>query len=59
MTVMEIDGLYYAVADDGAVLERAFQNHAAAWRWIDRQEGEPISRAEHVAEWIAWKEANG
>jgi hypothetical protein len=59
MTVTEIDGLYYAVANDGTVLGRAFQNHAAAWRWIDRQEGEPISRAEHVEEWKWGKTQDG
>lgn len=29
-----------------------FRTNAAAWRWIDRREGAPISRSEDVAEWI-------
>jgi hypothetical protein len=30
--------------------------NAAAWRWIDRHEGEAISRSEAVSDWIASKD---
>jgi hypothetical protein len=30
-----------------------FNSNAAAWRWVDRQQGQPISRSEHVAQWLA------
>jgi hypothetical protein len=29
-----------------------FDTNADAWRWLDRVNGEPISRAEKVAEFI-------
>jgi hypothetical protein len=32
-----------------------FGTNAAAWRWIDRQTGSPISRSEAVSDWIAEK----
>jgi hypothetical protein len=44
----------WSVVAAGAVL-RTFETNAAAWRWIDRQEGEPISQAEVVSDWIASK----
>src|SRR5262249_17151177 len=31
------------------LLADGFRTNSAAWRWIDCQDGEPISRAEHVA----------
>ena len=34
---------------DRHVLADGFRTNSAAWRWIDCQDGEPISRAEHVA----------
>jgi hypothetical protein len=27
-----------------------FATHAQAWRWIDRREGEPVSRSEQVSQ---------
>lgn len=41
------------------VAGRTFDTNAQAWRWIDRQEGSPISRSEDVAEWVFGKMANG
>ncbi|MEY9780344.1 hypothetical protein ABIA23_001746 [Sinorhizobium fredii] len=29
-----------------------FKTNGEAWRWIDRHEGEPISRGEDVSEWV-------
>ncbi len=45
--------------DDGKWLvgERAFENNAAAWRWIDRRNNEPISRSEEVGDWSFRKDA--
>jgi hypothetical protein len=36
-------------ARDRHVLADGFRTNCATWRWIDYQDGEPISRAEHVA----------
>jgi hypothetical protein len=44
----------WSVVAAGVVL-RTFETNAAAWRWIDRQEGDPISRSEVVSDWIAAK----
>ena len=55
MKVAEIDGAWAAVDDSGTVLACGLDSNAAAWRWIERQQGAPISRSEHVAEWIASK----
>jgi hypothetical protein len=38
--------------------ERLFKTNEAAWRWIDRQTGSPISRAEVVSDWI-WHKGGG
>jgi hypothetical protein len=41
-----------AVERDGVLIADGFRSNAAAWRWIDRQQGEPTSRAEHLSEWV-------
>ena len=48
----------WSVVAAGAVL-RTFETNAAAWRWIDRQEVSPISRAEAVSDRIAAKTDDG
>ena len=59
MTVVETENGWAVVHDgNGRLLADGFRSNAAAWRWIDRQEGEPISRAESVAEWIWQKMAD-
>jgi hypothetical protein len=35
--------------------DQIFETNAKAWRWIDRQENEPISRAEDVSDWVTRK----
>jgi hypothetical protein len=52
-TVVERDGVHFVVAA-GEIIAGPFVSNAAAWRWLDRRTGEPISRAEHVAEWL-WR----
>lgn len=42
---------YNVVADDGTVLA-VVQTHSEAWRFIDRFEGEPISRAEKTSQFL-------
>lgn len=37
----------------------AFETNAAAWRYIDRRDGQVISKAEDTAAWIWSKMANG
>jgi hypothetical protein len=56
MTVIETRTGFVAVEDGYVIRGGPFATHAAAWRWIDRAENEPISRAEDVADWIARKE---
>lgn len=31
--------------------DKVFATNAKAWRWIDREENEPVSRAEDVSDW--------
>jgi hypothetical protein len=45
---------WQVIDDTGTVIAGPFKTNAAAWRWIDRQNGEPISRSEDVGEWIAF-----
>lgn len=53
-------GDYFVIAENnGQTLAGPFPSHAAAWRWIDRQSGQPISRAEQTADWIAHKILTG
>lgn len=58
MTVTETRCGWSVVA--AGVIIKTFNPNAEAWRWIDRHEGETISRSEAVSEWIWSKEsANG
>lgn len=41
--------------DKWRVGDQLFDTNAQAWRWIDRQENQPVSRAENVSDWIAGK----
>jgi hypothetical protein len=50
----EINGKWFAVRG-GCVLAGPFRTNREAWHWIDRQQGLPVSRSEHVAEWIRQK----
>jgi hypothetical protein len=54
LTVTETRGGWSVVA--AGVIMQTFATHAEAWRWIDRQTGSPISRAETVSDWIASKD---
>lgn len=46
------DGRWQVVAG-GSVLAGPFETSADAWRWIDRNSGDPISKGEQTADW-AW-----
>lgn len=35
---------------------RVFDTNAAAWRWLDMQEGEPLSRSHDVSDWL-WRKS--
>src|SRR5215831_10483550 len=49
-TVIETSNGWAMVRErDRHVLADGFRTNSAAWRWIDCQDGETISRAEHVA----------
>ncbi len=53
MTVsQQPDGKFAVVDATGIVLAGPFDANSEAWRWIDRHENEPVSRAESVAEWL-------
>jgi hypothetical protein len=45
VTVDEINGRWFARAGDH-ILAGPFGSHSAAWRWVDRHSGSPISRSE-------------
>jgi hypothetical protein len=49
--VEQVDCGYFVIGD-GKPVAGPFATHAQAWRWIDRNEGEPISRSELVSEWF-------
>lgn len=53
----------YRVTDDiggtGSILAGPFETSSEAWRWIDRQEGQPVSAAEKRAEWVFEQMAKG
>jgi len=51
MLVEQLDGAWW-VTKDGLPFTGPFDNNAAAWRWLDRHDGSPISRSENVSEWI-------
>jgi hypothetical protein len=53
MIVTETRGGWSVVAC-GVILQ-TFATHAQAWRWIDRQRGEPISDSENISDWVARK----
>lgn len=36
-----------------------FKTNSDAWRWLDRQTGEPISRSEKTSEYLFAKMASG
>jgi len=51
------DGFF--VTQRGRVLAGPFPTNADAWRWIDRNEGQPISKSEQRGDWIFAKTAGG
>jgi hypothetical protein len=53
--VIEADGVHHVADDDGKVIAGPFESNAAAWRWIDRRSGEPISRKEATSSWFMSK----
>lgn len=55
MTVIEVFTDNWGVQDDGLLIASGFRTNAEAWRWIDRHQGEPVSKAEDTADWIAQK----
>ena len=42
----QADGRYVVLGDDGATIAGPFDTNSEAWRWIDRQEDEPVSKSE-------------
>jgi hypothetical protein len=53
MTVTRREDGKWAVMKDGAEVAGPFEEMAAAWRWIDRHDGEPINHSEKVGDWIS------
>jgi hypothetical protein len=37
---------------DGRRVLGPFASNAAAWRFVDRHEGEPVSRSEETTDWL-------
>jgi hypothetical protein len=48
-TMIEKTDAGWIVVKDGKVLATCSSN-AEAWRWIDRYQGDPVSRSEKVAD---------
>jgi hypothetical protein len=44
-----LDGRWY-------VRGRVFDTNAAAWRWYDLQENEPLNRSQDVSDWV-WRKS--
>jgi hypothetical protein len=57
MTVVRTDTGWAVIDDDGGIVQMGFETNAAAWRWLDRFNCEPISRSEVVADWVSRKMA--
>jgi hypothetical protein len=51
MEIVQSERGWDVVDNNGAVLA-SFPTNAQAWRYVDRQSGEAISRSEDVAAWI-------
>ncbi len=58
MTPAQIDNDWYVLHGD-VMIAGPFQTNGEAWRWIDRQSGEPINRAQSVSEWVFHQQAGG
>jgi hypothetical protein len=53
-TVIETSNGWAVVRErDCHVLADGFRTNSAAWRWIDCQDGEPISRADEVRQSVS------
>jgi hypothetical protein len=42
----------WCVFEGAHTLAGPFESNAEAWRWLDRHEGQPVSRSEAVGEWM-------
>lgn len=51
MTPKEVNGEWFVMAGQNQ-LAGPFKSNGEAWRWIDRQNGEPVSQSEKVTEWL-------
>jgi hypothetical protein len=51
MTVEQTDNGWVVVTGK-RVIAGPFESNALAWRWLDRHDGEPISRSEKVSQWL-------
>lgn len=59
MTAIQDDSGKWVVANREAMLAGPFDTSSEAWRWIDRHDGEPISKGESTAQWLWDKTARG
>ncbi|MEJ8311404.1 hypothetical protein [Agrobacterium larrymoorei] len=50
-------GYFVVEQPDDVTIARPFNTHRAAWRWIDRHEGRPVSRSKSLGIFI--RESNG
>lgn len=51
MTAVRTDDGRWQVVAGGNVLAGPFETMAEAWRWIDRQSGQPLNKSEDRAQW--------
>ncbi|MCA0342869.1 MAG: hypothetical protein LCH99_24465 [Proteobacteria bacterium] len=58
MTPTQKDGKWF-VESRAQEVAGPFDTNAEAWRWIDRHQGETLSKAEDRAEWAFKQSAGG
>ncbi|OQP86028.1 hypothetical protein BTR14_13170 [Rhizobium rhizosphaerae] len=58
MTPKQVNSEWFVVSGSQQ-LAGPFKSNGEAWRWIDRQEGELVSKAEERSEWLTKKILGG
>jgi hypothetical protein len=51
MTIVQHAAAWFVEAD-GKRIAGPFPTNSAAWRWLDRYQGDPVSRSEQTEEWL-------
>jgi hypothetical protein len=57
--VQSPESQWYVRHGPDMIVAGPFTTQAEAFRWLDRDEGDPISPSERRSDWSFWKSANG